>query len=63
MLDTIRNLYTETMVHHWEADFVEKVLTLLTELAGEVPVNLLECKPDKGAVEAVKHVLIGGENL
>ena len=63
MLDTIRNLYPETTVHHWEADFVEKALALLTELAGEVSVYLLECRPDKGAVEAVQHVLIGGENL
>ena len=63
MLDTIRNLYPETTVHHWEADFVEKALALLTELAGEVPFYLLECRPDKGAVEAVQHVLIGGENL
>lgn len=63
MLDTIRNLYPETTVHHWEPDFVEKALTLLTELAGEVPFYLLECRPDRGAVEAVKNVLIGGENL
>ena len=59
----LKNLYPETTVHHWEADFVEKALALLTELAGEVSVYLLECRPDKGAVEAVQHVLIGGENL
>ena len=63
MLEIIQKLYPETTVHQWEPDFVEKALTLLTELAGEVPFYLLECRPDKGAVEAVKHVLIGGENL
>ena len=63
MLEIIQKLYPETTVHQWEPDFIEKALTLLTELAGEVPVYLLECRPDKDAVEAVKHVLIGGENL
>ena len=63
MLEIVQFLYPETTVHHWEPDFVEKALTLLTELAGEVPIYLLECRPDRGAVEAVKNVLIGGENL
>lgn len=63
MLEIIQKLYPETTVHQWEPDFIEKALTLLTELAGEVPVYLLECRPDRGAVEAVKNVLIGGENL
>lgn len=63
MLEIIQKLYPETTVHQWEPDFIEKVLTLLTELAGEVPIYLLECRPDRGAVEAVKNVLIGGENL
>ena len=63
MLEIIQKLYPETTVHQWESVFVEKALTLLTELAGEVPVYLLECRPDKDAVEAVKYVLIGGGNL
>ena len=63
MLEIIQKLYPETTVHQWEPDFIEKALTLLTELAGEVPIYLLECRPDRGAVEAVKNVLIGGENL
>lgn len=63
MLEVIQKLYPETTVHQWEPDFIEKALTLLTELAGEVPIYLLECRPDRGAVEAVKNVLIGGENL
>lgn len=63
MLEIVQFLYSETTVHHWESDFVEKALTLLTELAGEVPFYLLECRPDRGAIEAVKNVLIGGENI
>ena len=63
MLEIIQKLYPETTVHQWEPDFIEMALTLLTELAGEVPIYLLECRPDRGAVEVVKNVLIGGENL
>ena len=62
-LEMLRALYPETTIHHWEKEFIENAVTLLTELADEIPFYLLECRPDRGAVEAVKNVLIGGENL
>lgn len=61
-LEIIENLYPETTIHHWEKEFIEQALTLLTELAGTVPFYLLECRPDRGAVETVKNVLTGGED-
>lgn len=63
MLEIVQFLYPETTVHHWEPDFVEKALTLLTELAGAVPFYLLECRPDAEAVEVLKNVLIGGGDI
>ena len=63
MMEIVQFLYPETTVHHWEPDFVEKALTLLTELAGAVPFYLLECRPDAEAVEVLKNVLIGGGDI
>ena len=57
-LEIIQNLYPETTVHHWESDFVEKALTVLTELAKEVPFYLLECLPNRNAVRLLKEKVI-----
>lgn len=57
LLEIIQNLYPETTIHHWESDFVEKALTILTELAKEVPFYLLECRPDREAVQLLKEML------
>ena len=55
LLEIIQNLYPETTIHHWESDFVEKALTILTELAEEVPFYLLECLPNRDAVQLLKE--------
>lgn len=57
-LEIIQNLYPETTIHHWERGFIEKALSILTDLAGEVPFYFLECLPDHGAVEVLKEQII-----
>ena len=44
-------LYSETTAHIWDRDFISRTLSLLESLASEVPVYMLECLPDKGAVD------------
>ena len=55
LLEIVQNLYPETTIHHWESDFVEKALTILTELAEEVSFYLLECLPNRDAVKLLKE--------
>lgn len=56
-VQAVRYLYPEILVHRWDNMFVEKALELLTELAVMVPVYLLECRPDRGAVELVRKIV------
>lgn len=55
----IRYLYPEVSVHHWDPSFVDQVIDRLMELVAEIPVYLLECRPDREAVELVRKTLFG----
>ena len=55
--EALRYLYSETTNHQWDAKFVEKVTGLLAELIATVPVFLLECVPDRSAVECLQNEL------
>ncbi|MDD7389389.1 MAG: hypothetical protein PUG60_06985 [Lachnospiraceae bacterium] len=55
--EAIRFLYPEVTAHHWDREFVDRILNLLMELTAAVPVYLLECLPDRGAVELVKDTI------
>lgn len=55
--EAIRFLYPEVTAHHWDREFVDRILNLLMELTEAVPVYLLECLPDRGAVELVKDTI------
>lgn len=63
MTEAVRYLLPEITVHRWDREFTEQVMNLLLELLASVPVYLLECLPDKGAVRLVKHTITkqGGE--
>ncbi len=50
-------LYSETTAHIWDRDFISRTLSLLESLASEVPVYLLECLPDKGAVDLARDTI------
>lgn len=44
-------LLSETTVHHWDKSFLNMTLSRIEQLVAEIPVYLLECRPDKAAVE------------
>ena len=50
-------------MHRWDPDFTNKALNLLLELIGEIPVYLLECLPDQGALECLKKELWKEEGI
>lgn len=50
-------LYSEIAVHSWYRPCVEHVTELLTDLISEVPVWLLECRPDEEAVGLTELML------
>lgn len=55
--EAIKHLYPETAVHRWDKSFTEKAVDLLNSLTAMVPVYLLGCRPDQGAVELLKNTL------
>lgn len=59
--EAMRYLYPELTIHHWDREFTERAMSLLTELVTLVPIYLLECLPDQGAVELVKHTIFENE--
>lgn len=52
-----RFLYPELTIHHWDRSFTERAMDLLAGLVTAVPVYLLECLPDRGAVDLTKQAV------
>lgn len=50
-------IYSETVVRSWEDSYRETIIELLTDLSMSVPVWMLSCLPDRGAVEILKKEL------
>ncbi len=50
-----RNLYPETMIHRWDRGFENRATELLLDVLRNVSVFLLECRPDRGAVDTLKE--------
>lgn len=44
-------------IHTWDRDFVRETADFVEELIQSVPVKLLRCRPDIGAVDAVREAL------
>ena len=51
-------IYSEFTVHRWDKEFVEEIWNAVLMLLGNVPVYLLECLPDQGAVELAKKSIM-----
>lgn len=56
-MEAIRRLLPECSCRRWDADFMSRMLELLLKLVSQVPVFLLECRPDEGAVELLYETL------
>lgn len=55
--EAFKYLYPETMIHRWDPDFERRATDLLLKIIGEVPVFLLECRPDQEAVSLLRDTL------
>lgn len=55
--EALRALYPEVTIHHWDSQFVNSAVNLLLALLGSIPVYLLECLPDQGAVQLLKNTI------
>ena len=55
--EAFRYLYPETLIHRWDAVFEHRASSLLLKLMGDVPVFLLECRPDREAVKLLRETL------
>lgn len=58
-VEAFRYLYPETTVHQWHRSSAEKAVSLLMNLISQVPVFLLECRPDEEAVRLLKETIVG----
>ena len=55
--EALRYLYPEVTIHRWDHKFVNTALNLVLDLLNSVPVFLLECLPDQGAVQLLKDTI------
>lgn len=44
-------------IHTWDREFVSSATDFVSELVQNIPVKLLRCRPDEGAVQAVRQAL------
>ena len=52
-----RGIYSETTLHPWDMDFLNRLIDDLQDFLEQVPVYLLACRPDQEAVRLVKEQL------
>ena len=55
--EAMRYIYPELTIHRWDAAYVSRAIDLFLELADQVPVFLLECLPNRGAVQLLEDQL------
>ena len=55
--EAFRQLYPELSVHKWDKNFVEAATDLCLQLLADIPVYLLECRPEEDAALLLKKGL------
>jgi hypothetical protein len=55
--EAFKPLLTQTLVNSWDPEFMDRVVSLLSELMDAVPIYRLSCRPDQSAVELVYDTL------
>ena len=48
--ESFKSVITQVTINRWNGDFYNKVIDLVDELIDDIPVYLLECLPNEGAV-------------
>lgn len=57
--EAFRRIFRELTVNAWDPAFMERCLSLLTQLVEDVPVYELRCRPDEAAVLLAKNEIMG----
>ena len=58
----IKSLVSSTEIYPWHSKEFDMALDIATEIAAQVPVVKLRCRPDADAVNTLKHYLEGLQN-
>lgn len=56
--EAMRFIYPELTLHRWDSGFVSKAVDLFLDLIAQVPVFLLQCLPNEGAVRILETQLM-----
>ena len=56
-LEAMKQLLPEISSHGWDRNYMADLLSLVSSLVDEVPVYILECLPDEGAVSLTKSTI------
>ena len=60
-MEAFKALYSETTVNSWNKKDVETIIELVENFIKEVPIYILSCLPNKGAVDLLKKEIERGE--
>lgn len=58
-LEAFKYIYSQTTVNDWNKEYINTIINLIEEFVKEIPVFMLECKPDNTAVQLLKETLRG----
>ena len=58
-LEAFRYIYSETTINSWHKGYINTIINLIEEFVKEIPIFMLECKPDNTAVQLLKETLRG----
>jgi len=61
-IEAAKGVISEAMMPYWEENLLNISLELVEKFITDIPVYMLECLPDKGAVEIVKEMLLQQKN-
>lgn len=58
-LDAFKYIYSQTTINGWNKEYIYTIINLIEAFVTDIPVFMLECKPDSTAVELLKETLMG----
>lgn len=61
--EAVCKLLPECSCRRWDSGFMNAMLDLILQLLQQIPVYLLECRPDEGAVKLLHETLVKDERL
>ena len=59
--DAFKRMLPECSARRWDAEFMDRLIGILSALIGEIPVYRLECRPDLEAVTLLRDAIMKEE--